>query len=99
MSTNYATDYLTDACWSPTRPSVFLTSKRDGSIDIWDYLLRQNEPALTVQISNSAIHSVRAQEHGKLVSAAQQDGSVTIFELCDGLSKIQPEEKKIFSEV
>jgi dynein intermediate chain 2 len=50
MSTKYSMSYLTDGCWSPTRPSVFFTSKMDGSIDIWDYLFKQTEPTYTVQV-------------------------------------------------
>jgi dynein intermediate chain 2 len=99
MSTRYTTQYLTDGCWSPTRPSVFFTSKMDGSIDIWDYIFKQNEPTLTVQVGTAPIHSIKVQEHGKLIAAASRDGSTTIFELSDGLSKQQNNEKKIFSEV
>lgn len=71
----------------------------DGSIDIWDYIFKQNEPTLSIQVANSPIYSVKAQEHGRHIAAAAQDGSTTIFELSDGLSKIQNNEKKIFSEV
>ncbi|KAI8915968.1 WD40-repeat-containing domain protein [Gorgonomyces haynaldii] len=99
MSTRYSDQYLTDACWSPARPSVFFTSKMDGSIDVWDYIFKQNEPTLTVQVASSPIHSIKAQEHGKILAAAARDGSTTIFSLSDGLSKIQQNEKKIFSEM
>jgi dynein intermediate chain 2 len=45
------------------------------------------------------LHSIKAQEHGKLVAASARDGSMTLFELSEGLSKLQNNEKKIFSEV
>ena len=48
--TKYHTTYLTDGCWSPARPGVFFTSKTDGSLDIWDLLLKQSDAALTVQV-------------------------------------------------
>ena len=99
MSTRYSSHYLTDGCWSPTRPSVFFTSKMDGSVDIWDYIFKQNEPTLSIQVANAPIHSVKAQEHGKLVAASARDGSTAILELSDGLSKQQNNEKKIFSEM
>jgi len=99
MSTKYSMSYLTDGCWSPTRPSVFFTSKMDGSIDIWDYLFKQVEPTYTVQVGNSPLHSIKAQEHGKLLAASARDGSVTLLELSESLSKLQNNEKKIFSEV
>jgi dynein intermediate chain 2 len=92
-------EYLTDGCWSPTRPSVFFTAKMNGSIDIWDYLFKQSEPTLTIQVGSSLIHSVKVQDHGKLLASSAKDGSVTIFELSAGLSQLQKNEKKIFSEV
>ena len=99
MSTKYSLDYMTDGCWSPTRPSVFFTSKMNGAIDIWDYIFKQSEPTYTVQVGSSPIHSVKAQEHGKFLAASSRDGSMTLFELSEGLSKLQNNEKKIFSEV
>ena len=91
--------YLTDGCWSPTRPSLFLTSKMDGTIDVWDYVFKQNDPTLTVQVCNAPLHSIKVQEHGKLVAATARDGSTTILELSDGLARIQNNEKSIFMQV
>lgn len=39
-----------DACWSPVRPSVFFSVKMDGTLDIWDVLLRQNDPTLSLKV-------------------------------------------------
>ncbi|KAJ3122424.1 Dynein intermediate chain 2, axonemal [Nowakowskiella sp. JEL0407] len=99
MATKYGLSYLTDACWSPTRPSVFCTSKLDGTVDIWDNLFKQNEPTLTVQVCNAPLHSVKVQEHGKMFAATARDGTTTILELCDGLSRIQNNEKSTFSQM
>ncbi|KAJ3384875.1 Dynein intermediate chain 2, axonemal [Lobulomyces angularis] len=99
MSTKYSNSYLTDGCWSPTRPSVFYTGKMDGTLDAWDFIFKQNEPTLTIQVCNSPIHCVKVQEHGKLLAATARDGSTTILEVSDLLSKIQPNEKIIFSQM
>ena len=99
MGTRYSNSYLTDGCWSPTRPSVFFTSKMDGSFDVWDYMFKQNDPTLTVQVCNSPIHAIKVQDHGKLIAVGAQDGSTTILELSDSLSKLQNNEKSIFSQV
>ncbi|KAH6583073.1 hypothetical protein BASA61_008197 [Batrachochytrium salamandrivorans] len=99
MSTKYSTQYLTDGCWSPTRPSVFFTSKMDGTFDVWDYIFKQHEPTLTVQAGNSHIQCIKAQEHGKILATTAQDGSTTLFELSDGLCKLQNNEKSIFSQM
>ena len=42
--------YMTDGCWSPVRPAVFFTTKMDGTLDVWDYLLKQNDPTLSIQV-------------------------------------------------
>lgn len=42
--------YMTDGCWSPVRPAVFFTTKMDGTVDVWDYLFKQNDPTLTIQV-------------------------------------------------
>lgn len=99
MSTRYSMQYLTDGCWSPTRPSVFVTSKMDGTIDVWDYLFKQTDPTISIQVGLSPVHSVKIQEHGKHMAASSRDGSTTIFELSDSLAKCQTDEKKIFGEV
>ena len=49
MTTKYHAAYLTDGCWSPTRPGVFFTTKMDGTLDIWDYFFKQNDPTFTLQ--------------------------------------------------
>ncbi|TPX36934.1 hypothetical protein SmJEL517_g00917 [Synchytrium microbalum] len=97
MSTKYSLSYMTDGCWSPARPSVFFTGKMDGTLDVWDYVFKQNDPTLTVQVCNAPIHSIKAQEHGKMVAVTARDGSTTILELSEGLSRIQNNEKAVFS--
>jgi dynein intermediate chain 2 len=99
MSTKYQNSYLTDGCWSPTRPAVFCTSKMDGTIDVWDFIFKQNEPTLTLQVCEGPIQSTKLQDHGKLLAAGARDGSTTLIELSDNLSKIQNNEKIIFGQM
>lgn len=54
MWTKYHTAYLTDGCWSPTRPAVFYTTRMDGTLDIWDFLFKQNDPTLSIQVRGNA---------------------------------------------
>ena len=51
MWTKYHMAYLTDGCWSPTRPAVFYTTRMDGTLDIWDFLFKQNDPTLSIQVN------------------------------------------------
>lgn len=42
--------YLTDGAWSPVRPAVFFTTKMDGTLDIWDFVFKQCDPALSLKV-------------------------------------------------
>ena len=42
MYTRYHSNFLTDGCWSPSRPGLFFVTRKDGWLDIWDYYYRQN---------------------------------------------------------
>lgn len=53
--------YLTDACWSPVRPSVFFTVKMDGMLDVWDILFKQNDPTLSLKVSTPRLTNTRLQ--------------------------------------
>jgi len=94
MTSNYAKDYILDATWSPTRPGVFATTKMDGTLDVWDYFYKQNEPALSLQVDGDGLARVKMQEAGRWVAAGSVDGSVYMLELCDGLSQMQQNEKQ-----
>jgi dynein intermediate chain 2, axonemal len=91
--------YLTDAQWSPVRPGVFFTSKMDGTLDVWDFLFKQNDPTLNIQVCDEPIQSLRVQEHGRLVATGSQSGTLTLLELSDNLCTMQRNEKNLVSTV
>ncbi|MBV99873.1 Dynein intermediate chain 2, axonemal, partial [Eschrichtius robustus] len=47
----YHMAYLTDGAWSPVRPAVFFTTKMDGTLDIWDFVFKQCDPALSLKVT------------------------------------------------
>ncbi|XP_046856745.1 dynein intermediate chain 3, ciliary-like [Xenia sp. Carnegie-2017] len=93
MWTRENMSYMTDGCWSPVRPAVFFTTKMDGTVDVWDYLFKQNDPTLTIQVCDEALNSLRIQDQGRLVACGSHAGTVTLLELSQGLSNIQRNEK------
>jgi len=93
MSSKYFKNYVMDAGWSPTRPGVFVTTKMDGTLDIWDYFYKQNDPTLSMQVDGDGLRTVRMQDAGSLLATGSVDGSVYMLELCEGLATIQPNEK------
>jgi len=34
---------------------VFFTTKSDGSLDIWDYMFKQNDPTMTIQVGGGVV--------------------------------------------
>ncbi|XP_035695576.1 dynein intermediate chain 3, ciliary-like [Branchiostoma floridae] len=94
MWTKYHTSYLTDGCWSPVRPAVFFTTKMDGTLDVWDYLFKQKDPTLSLQVCDEALHSVRVQDNGRWLACGSHSGTTTLLELSDGLC-VMPRNEKV----
>jgi len=93
MTSKFFKNYVLDASWSPTRPGVFVTTKMDGTLDVWDYFYKQNDPTLSLQVDGDGLKTVKVQEQGQLLATGSVDGSVYMLELCEGLSVMQPNEK------
>ena len=62
MWTSSYTENLTDGCWSPTRPSVFFTTRMDGCLDAWDILYQQRAPLLSIKVSDDPLHTLKLHE-------------------------------------
>jgi len=99
MTTKYHNSYLTDGCWSPTRPGVFFTIKMDGTLDIWDYFFKQNDPTFTLQVTDVGLHTLSVEGNGKLIATGSSDGTTTLLEICDGLAALQPNEKASITQM
>ncbi|XP_072022237.1 dynein intermediate chain 3, ciliary-like [Amphiura filiformis] len=95
MWTKYHMSYMTDGCWSPIRPSVFFTTKMDGTLDVWDYLFKQNDPTLSLQVCDEALHCLRVQDQGRLIAAGSHTGTTTLLELSNSLCTMQRNEKAL----
>jgi dynein intermediate chain 2 len=93
MTTPFDGSYLTSGCWSPTRHGVFFTTKADGTMDVWDYHYKQNEPTFSTKVSECPLTSIRVQSHGELVAIGSDDGTTTILQLNRALSELQHGEK------
>ncbi|XP_065175345.1 dynein intermediate chain 3, ciliary-like [Sycon ciliatum] len=91
--------FLSDGCWSPTRPAVFFTAKQNGYLDTWDLLQNQAAPTLTTQICNSALTSVRVQDQGELMVCGAKNGSITLVELSESLRTAVNNEKSAFTAI
>nr|XP_019951049.1 PREDICTED: dynein intermediate chain 2, axonemal [Paralichthys olivaceus] len=97
MQTKNQMASLTDACWSPVRPSIFLTVRMDGVLDVWDILFKQNDPTLSLKVCDKALNSLRIHDNGRLVACGSEQGDVMLLEICSELSTIQNNEKNLLS--
>jgi len=93
MSTRYDASYLTDGCWSPTRPGVFFTTKQNGLLDVWDLYHKQNEAVYQAKIADCALSSIKVHQGGSLVAVGAEDGSTTVLEISSSLADLQKDEK------
>lgn len=93
ITTPFDGTYLTGGCWSPTRPGVFFTIKKDGMMDSWDYHFKQNQPVFSSKISERGLSSIAMQQSGRHVALGAEDGTTTVLELSGALADQQPGEK------
>ncbi|KAJ1637302.1 hypothetical protein T492DRAFT_834525 [Pavlovales sp. CCMP2436] len=112
MTSAYHSAYLLSACWSPTRPAVFFSTKMDGTLDVWDYFYKVNEPTLTLQVDDDGLQCLKVQEAGNILATGSVDGSeilmlvtgslggsVYLMELCGSLANQQPQEKQSMQQM
>lgn len=98
MTTKYDKSYLTSGCWSPTRPGVMFTTKMDGTLDVWDYYHKQNDPTFSTKVcADAGLASIKVQSAGKMVALGSMDGTVTVLQLSRGLYEPQKDEKSIMA--
>ena len=43
------------------RPGVFFTAKADGRLDVWDFMHKQHEPALSAHVADVPLTSLKLQ--------------------------------------
>ncbi|NXI91928.1 DNAI2 protein, partial [Psophia crepitans] len=95
MCTKYHLSYLTDGSWSPVRPAVFFTTRSDGTLDIWDFLFKQNDPSLSLKVCDEPLASLRLQDNGCVVGCGSELGTVTLLEISSGFCTLQRNEKNL----
>lgn len=99
MQTRYHSSYLTDGCWSPTRPGLFFLTRMDGFLDVWDFFYRQNEVAYSQKISDAVLTSI--QINGSMAAIGDSDGTVSMMSMCRTLydHTLNPREKEIMGAI
>jgi dynein intermediate chain 2 len=90
ITTRYHDAYLTDGCWSNSRPGIFFLTRMDGWIDIWDYYYRQNEVCYSQKISDYPLTCLAVKSKSPDILIGDASGSVTLLQLCKSLWEPMP---------
>lgn len=99
ITTCYDQNYLTSACWSPTRPGIFFTTKNNGTMDVWDLFYKQSDPIFSTKIGEAGITTIAVQQQGRHIALGSEDGSTTVLEISESLYKPQPDEKNVLAQL
>jgi len=99
MQTRYHSAYLTDGCWSPSRPGLFFLTRMDGFLDVWDFFYRQNEVAYSQKVSDAVLTTL--QINGSMAAIGDSDGTVSMMSMCRTLydHTLNPREKEIMGTI
>ena len=100
---------LTDGCWSPTRPSVFFTTRTDGWMEAWDIIENQRTPVMThkvevssanhlviwkqFQVHEGPAHCITPHSEGFLLCIGGDSGEVSLLQLSSSLVDVTKTEK------
>ena len=84
---------LTDGCWSPTRPSLFFTSRTDGWIEAWDMIENQRSPVMTHKIHEGPAHCLAPHPEGFLMCVGGDTGDLAMIQLSASLVDVTKAEK------
>ncbi|CAH1987612.1 unnamed protein product [Acanthoscelides obtectus] len=97
MWTSFHKAMLTHGAWSPTRLSVFFTTRSDGTLDVWDILQQQKTAALGVKVCDEALRCLRTHEMGRLVAVGNQRGTTYLVEFSENLSVCNKNDKMLLT--
>ncbi|XP_003707045.2 dynein axonemal intermediate chain 2 isoform X1 [Megachile rotundata] len=90
-------DFLTGGAWSVTRFSVFFLIKMDGTLDVWDLLIQQDSPILSMKVCDEVLTYIKPHEQGQLAAVANKKGTVFLLEFSDALTTNQKNDKLLFT--
>lgn len=102
MSTRaHSSSFLNSGCWSPTKPAVFFTAGRDGTLHCYDLLSRAaaTEPVARTKVSSAPLRCIRPDREGELLAVGDRDGTVTIVRLSPNLHQSAFHERAQLAEL
>ena len=81
MTFESAQEYVYDAQWSPTHPSVFASCDAEGFVDIWNINSDQEAPIVRKQIQEKPrpFNCLRWSKDGRRIAVGDSQGYVTML--------------------
>lgn len=71
--------------WSAQRCSVIFITRYDGTLEVWDLLIRQDEPVLQLKLSDSALKTIRVHEATENVALGSRNGVIYLMNFSQNL--------------
>lgn len=78
---------------------MFFITRADGVIDCWDLLLQQDEPILSINVSQDKIQSIKPHQDGKHIVVGNVKGSTYLIELAENMREYNKNEKAFLKAV
>ena len=74
-------DYVYDAKWSPSNPSVFAACDGDGNLDVWNLASSTENPEFREKVGTSALNRLGWSSRGLRLAAGSSKGHISIYEI------------------
>jgi dynein intermediate chain len=92
-------DYVYDAKWHPTNPSLFASADGLGNLDFWDLNKDSEVPNYRYPVSKTALNKLSWSHDGKKLAAGDISGKVSILNIDKELSNSKAEDSLKFEKV
>ncbi|XP_023288398.1 WD repeat-containing protein 63 [Orussus abietinus] len=72
----------TACCWGSYRPSVLIVGRADGTVEVWDFLVKSHEPTFSQSVSGRVITGIYTHElflDPQCVGICDYNGTLRIF--------------------
>ena len=69
----------------------------DGTLDVWDLLIQQDSPILSMKVCDEVLTYVKPHEEGQLAAVANKKGTVFLLEFSEALTTNQKNDKLLFT--
>ncbi|KAK5639983.1 hypothetical protein RI129_010794 [Pyrocoelia pectoralis] len=89
--------YLSDGSWSPTRMSVFYTTRSDGVLDVWDVLQQQRHACMSTKVSDEPLSCLRIHEQGRLIAVGTAKGTTSLVQVTENLATSSKQDKSLLN--